>query len=81
MDPNELVPLYWPADFLQADAIRQTLEAEGVPCHIDGENLACLEGGGPFGNTARWRMRLMVRGVDLERAREILESGDWPTYT
>ena len=81
MDSNELVPLYWPADYLQGDAIRQALQGESIPCHLEGENQASWAGGGPFGNTGRWRMRLLVRASDLERARKIIEEGKWPTYT
>ena len=81
MDATELVPVYWPADYLQADAIRQTLQAQGIPCHLEGENQASWAGSGLFGNTGRWRMRLLVRAVDLDRAKQIIEDGDWPTYT
>ena len=53
MDSDDLVPLFWPEDYLQADAIRQGLEAEGIPCHLEGENLASWAGGGPLGSTGR----------------------------
>jgi hypothetical protein len=80
-DPQALVPLYWPEDYLQADAIRQALQGESIPCHLDGENQASWVGAGPIGNTGRWRMRLLVRAMDLERARQLIEEGEWPTYT
>ena len=41
---------------------------------------AFAQGGGPFGNAGRWRMRLLVRASDLDRAKHIIETGDWPTY-
>ncbi len=81
MDPDSLVPIYWPADHLEADAIRQALEAEDIPCHIDGENLAGLASSGFFGSAGRWRMRLLVRARDADEARSIIESGDWPRYS
>ncbi len=81
MDPQELVPIFWPEDYLQADAIRQTLVAENIPCLLEGENLASWAGGGFIGNAGRWRMRLMVRSADADRARQIIEQHDWPTYT
>ncbi|MBN2376379.1 MAG: DUF2007 domain-containing protein [Sedimentisphaerales bacterium] len=81
MDPNEVVPIYWPKDYFEASSIKQALEEKGIPCHIDGENLTTCSGSGPFGNTARWRMRLMVRFQDAEKTKEIIDSTDWPGYT
>lgn len=81
MGSDDLVPLYWPEDYLQADMIRQTLQAKGIPCHLEGENQASWAGGGPLGNTGRWRMRLLVRAANLDRAKQLIEEGQWPTYT
>jgi hypothetical protein len=53
MDPDALVPLFWPEDHLQADLLRQTLEVEGIACHLEGENQASWAGSGPAGNTGR----------------------------
>ena len=79
MDADSLVPIYWPTDHMEADAIRQALEAEDIPCHIDGENLAGLASSGFFGSAGR--MRLLVRARDADEARAIIENGDWPRYS
>jgi len=79
MDPDSLVPIYWPVDHVEADAIRQALEGKDIPCHIDGENLAGLASNGFFGSAGR--MRLLVRLRDADEARTIVESGDWPRYS
>ena len=81
MDPDSLVPLYWAADYLEADAIRQGLKARHIPFHIDGENLAALASSGFFGSASRWRMRLLVRVRDAYEARAVIENGDWPQYS
>ena len=81
MDPNALIPIYWPRDYLEASFIKQTLEEECIPCHIDGENITFVSGSGPFGNSGRCRMQLVVRFQDAERTKEIIESTDWPRYT
>jgi len=79
MSSDELMPIYWPADLLQANAIRQTLQAEGIPCHVDGENFAgCY--GAAF-SSAISPMRLLVRASDMDRAKQIIDGGDWPAYT
>jgi hypothetical protein len=80
MDPEELVPVYVPADALEAEAIRQALTDAGVACHVDGANVASWAVGG-LENTGRWRMRLLVRAADAERARRIIDEGHWPRYT
>jgi Putative prokaryotic signal transducing protein len=80
-DPDELVPVFLPEDFLQADAIRQELLSRDIFCHLEGENLAGLSGAGPFGNTGRWRMRLLVKARDFETAKAIIAQGQWPRYT
>ena len=80
MDEDDLTAVYWPADYLEADAIRQALTAKGISCHIDGENLASWGGAGPFGNAGRCRMRVLVRAADAERARAIIKSQDWPRF-
>ena len=77
---DALVPIYCPADLLEGDAIRQALQHEGIACHLDGENVACLV---PFPNIGPIRLRLLVRAPDAERAKTIIEEGEgrWPTYT
>ena len=80
MTDDRLVPVYWPNDFLEADAIRQHLQSLGIFCHLEGEQQASLAGSSFFGNPGRWRMRLLVRKDDAERVRQIIEQGDWPRY-
>ena len=60
-EPGALVAIYWPQDHWQAHAIKDALEASGISCHIDGENLAALAGSGWFGNLGRCRMRIMTQ--------------------
>jgi hypothetical protein len=79
MDPQELVPVYYPADGIQAHAIKQALDAAQIACHIEGENQASWVGGGFMANAGRWRMRLLVRAMDAERARRMIEDGIWPS--
>jgi len=79
MHDDDLLPVYYPYDSIEASAIKQQLEDEGIPCHIEGENQASWVGGGFMGNAGRWRMRLLVRAGDAERAREIVAAGRWPT--
>jgi len=79
MSSDELTPIYWPQDMLQADLIRQTFQAEGIPCHLEGENLAGHYG--PAISNGIQPLRLFVRASDVDRAKEIIDDGDWPAYT
>ncbi len=79
MDPLELVPVYYPYDSIQASAIRQSLEDEGIACHIEGELQASWAGGGFLANTGRWRMRLLVPARDAPRAARMIAAGRWPS--
>lgn len=78
MDADEVVPVYIPLDHIEAAAIRQALDDEGIWSHLEGEQQASWIGGGFWGNTGRWRMRLLVRSADADRAKEIIETGSWP---
>ena len=80
-DPESVVELWWPGDHAEAYAIKQALEDRGIPCHIDGENLASLAGAGAFGNTGRCRMRLLTLRKFHKQALELIEDNDWPSYT
>ena len=80
-DPDSMVELWWPRDYCEANAIKQALENQGIPCHIDGENLASWAGAGQFGNAGRWRMRLLTLSKFYKQAREFIEDNDWPSYT
>jgi len=55
------------------------LQDQGIPCHIEGENRTVWSGSGPLGNTGRWRMKLMIKAKDAEKAEQIIDSYDWPT--
>ena len=78
-DPDSMVELWWPGDHAEAYAIKQALEDQGVPCYIDGENLASLVGGA-FVNIGRCRMRLLTLRKFYKQAREFIEDHDWPSY-
>jgi len=80
MDKDEMVPIYWPVDYLEADSIKQALEQKAISCFIEGENIVSCSGCGPFGNVGRWRMRLFVKCKDAERAKDIIEAQEWPRY-
>lgn len=79
-DPDEVVAVYWPLDHLEADAIRQALAAEGIWSHLEGEMQASWESSGAFGNAGRWRMRLVVRAANADRARQLIGAGSWPRF-
>ena len=78
MDADEVVAVYEPLDQLEASAIQQALEDEGIWSHLEGENQSALAGAGFLGNAGRWRMRLLVRAGDAERVKEIIEGRKWP---
>jgi hypothetical protein len=81
MDADSLIDVYWPIDFLEADAIRQALNSQGIFVHLDGENQSGQAGGGICGNAGRGRMRLLVKACDADRVMEIINHGSWPNYT
>lgn len=62
------VDAYSVSDTNAAGMIKAHLEQEGIPCWIEGENQAGLAGILPI--------RLLVRAVDVERARTVIESFD-----
>ena len=80
-DPDAVVELWLPRDHLEAHAIKHALEEQGIPCHIEGENAASWMGASAFGNTGRWRMRLLTLQRFRDQARTFIESHDWPSYT
>ncbi len=80
-DPDSVVELWWPRDHAEAHAIKQALESQGIPCHIDGENAASWAGASSFGNVGRWKMRLLTLRKFHDQARDYIESHDWPSYT
>jgi hypothetical protein len=82
MNPEALVFVYEPEDYFEASLIKNALEESGIPCHLEGENAtASITGGGLTSNVGRWKMRIMTKAKDAERAKQIINSTDWPTYT
>jgi hypothetical protein len=79
MYADEFVPVYCPYDTIEAYLIKQALEDEGIYTHLEGELQASLAGGGFMSNAGRWRMRLLVRADDAERARAVITARKWPT--
>jgi hypothetical protein len=80
-DPDSIVELWWPLDHAEAHAIKQALDNSGIPCHIEGENVASWSGASAFGNTGRWQMRLLTLKKFHDQARNYIEDNDWPSYT
>ncbi len=76
---DDLVTIYRPRDHFEAHAIKQALEAAGISCHIDGENLAALSSGGWMWGAAIGRMRIMVMSADSQRAEEVIRDHDCPS--
>lgn len=66
LDRQELVPVYTANDSVQAEILKNALEAEGIPCSIEGEHQGGFSG--------VLLVRLFVREPDAERARAFLES-------
>ncbi|HOD81389.1 MAG: hypothetical protein BWX88_02705 [Planctomycetes bacterium ADurb.Bin126] len=75
MDPRDmdepLAELWRPRDLFQATAIKQELEAQGIPCTIESNAYAWLYGG---------RLRVITFLRFRERALEIIRGRDWPSY-
>ncbi len=74
----ELIEIYSPGDLFEAEAIRDALVTEEIPCQIEGIEST----GGLFdGVESLSTMKLLVRAADAERAAAIIDEGDWPRYT
>jgi len=65
-----LVILCRTGSYQQAELMRQTLEAEGIPCTVDGENASALWG---LGAEAPFAAKILVRESDRPKAVEILK--------
>lgn len=65
MDPHELISVNTCTNATEAEVIRAALEAEGIPCQIEGEGQAGLAG--------ILKMRLLVRAADADQARDFIE--------
>lgn len=79
MNADELVPVYYPYDNIEAHAVKQMLEDDRIPCHIEGEHQASWAGGGSIVNASRRSMRILVRTANAERAKTLITAGIWPT--
>ena len=66
MDANEPVVVYTTNNLGEAEILKNMLEGEGLKCELDGENQ------GSF--TGVLGVRVLVRAVDEERARQVLAS-------
>jgi hypothetical protein len=66
MDANEPVVVRTTNNFAEAEILKNLLESEGIKCDLDGENQ------GSF--TGILDMRILVRALDEERARQVLAS-------
>ena len=66
LDRQELVPIYTAQDSVQAEILKNALEAEGIPAAIEGEHQAGL--------TGVLLIRLFVHEQNAARARAFLES-------
>lgn len=81
-DPDAVVELWHPRDPVEAQAIKQALEDEGIPCQIDGENATAWAGGSSIiGSTNASPIRLLTLLRFRDKARAFIEAHDWPSYT
>ena len=64
MNANEPVAVYTTNDLYEAEIIKNSLEAEGIPCEVDGTNQG--------GFVEMFDVRIVVRAADVERARRVL---------
>jgi hypothetical protein len=65
MDSEEPVSVYTVTDPTQAELIRNALQEEGIVCEISGETQG--------GFTGVFSIDVMVRAIDADRARHIIE--------
>jgi hypothetical protein len=68
MDIHEPVVVYTVKDPTEAEIIRSFLKSQGIPCTIGGEHQVGLAG--------VMDIEIIVRSVDADRARKLLESHD-----
>ena len=66
MEAEELVDVYSVKTPTEAEIIRVALENEGIPCRLDGESQAGL--------TGIFDIRVLVRAMDEDAARQLLAS-------
>lgn len=66
MDNDKLVPVYSTRDEGKAEVIRAALEGEGIPASVEGAHQGGFSGA--------LKVRVFVRDVDEDRAREFIEA-------
>ncbi len=66
MEANDLISIYMVNDPNKAEIIKNALQSEGIQCQLGGEHQA--------GFTGMFEIDVLVRAVDADRAREIIES-------
>lgn len=66
MEPLDSVTVYKVTDPNRAEIIKSALASEGIHCDLGGENQA--------GFTGLWEIEVMVRAIDADRAKKIIES-------
>ncbi|MDA7977260.1 MAG: DUF2007 domain-containing protein [Pirellulales bacterium] len=66
IDKDELVTVYTVTDAVEAEILKNFLNAEGVKCDIDGE--------GQAGFTGAVEIGILVRAIDADRAESLIRS-------
>jgi len=66
MSPDELVTIETVSNPVEAEIIRNALNAEGIACEIGNENQAAFPGLGAL------EIEILTRAADADRARKIL---------
>jgi hypothetical protein len=70
MDSEDLVTVYTLGNPVQAEIIKNALQADGIRCFLDGINQAAEPG------LIGLEIRVQVAPADADRARKLLESHD-----
>ena len=68
MEADDLVTVYTLNDPNKAEIIKHALMAEGIRCELEGEHQA--------GFTGMFEIEVVVKAVEADRARGIIESHD-----
>lgn len=68
MDTNDLISVYQVSDPGRAEIIKSALRDEGIRCELGGELQA--------GFTGMFEIDVLVRAIDADRARKIIELHD-----
>ncbi len=64
LDPNELVTVFTVNDPIEAEILKNFLNAEGIACQIAGE--------GQAGLTGVMEIELLAKAVDADRAEKLI---------